>query len=335
MRYVDVGIFAYNEERGIGFLLDDLARQSLIVQADIELRIHVLCNGCRDNTVSVARDTVATQERIRPLTVVDDFPEAGKSRTWNRFVKDIHANSQFVIFMDGDIRLKDSDALLNLLDDLYHSNAVAITSRPIKDLNRLRHNPFLRVVACRIGRNHRDGPICGQLYAVKTDIVRQIRLPVPCLVEDGFLSACLVTGLFSHQGRPELVKASQQVSHFFEVPGSLYEFFQHDVRLALGCEFNAAFYSDLWAAKSVQERLDLLWKFAESVGIDRSIDIHQQHPARSALAGNNVFSQLFGGKKTSIVVILLRFPFRLLHCLYMVVVRLQARRLFLKRIFQW
>ena len=335
-RHIEIAIFAHNEEDSIEFLIDDLARQSLLKQLGIKLRIRILCNGCTDLTVPIVRDSIAIRPPLVPITVVDDFKEGGKSRTWNRFIDELPDNSDFIIFIDGDIRIPDADALLNLLEDLLQSDAVAVTSRPLKDLHKIRRNPLLRAVATLIGSVHRDGPICGQLYSVKSEAVRQIRLPVPCLVEDGFLSACIVTSLFTDQGQPARVKASSRVSHYFETPGTLREFFHHDVRLALGVELNAALYSDLWAAESIQARVVILRQFAESSGIDRSIDEHMKHPEKRALIGKKIFSRkLLGNRGESFPEKTLRFPFRLAHSLYMAQVRNRARILFNERRFNW
>jgi len=334
MRHIDIGVFAHNEESEINAFIGDLAKQSLINHPDIILRIRVLCNGCTDDTVRVARNAVAVNEQMAKITVVEDFEKSGKSRTWNSFVSEIDGESHFTIFMDADIRITDSDALLKLIEDLAHSEAAAVTSRPQKDLSSLKFNPFLYLSANTIKREHKDGPISGQLYAVKTEEIRQIRLPVPCLVEDGFLSACLITGLFSHPGRPEKVKASDRVSHFFKPPKSIYAFFRHDVRLALGCELNAALYSNLWSAKTVKDRIVIMEQFAEFVGIDQSIDEHQRHPERSALRSIRIFSGKKNRKNYNLGKIV-RYPICFAHAVYKTLVRYRAKKLFAARLFQW
>ena len=53
-------------------------------------------------------------------------------------------------------------------------------------------------------------------YAARTDSLSDILLPNPCLVEDGFLAACLVTGLFEHEPDEELVLAAPDVFHRYE-----------------------------------------------------------------------------------------------------------------------
>ncbi len=335
MQQVEIGVFAHNEENTIEMLLGDLARQSIISNLETEVRISILCNGCSDSTVSIARRSVTKIGGLCKTTTIYDYGEAGKSRTWNRFVENINNRSQYIIFMDADIRINDVDALLNLVIELQQNNTVAVTSRPIKNTHHLRWNPILRTATILTARSHKNGPIAGHLYIVKADAVKNIYLPVPCLVEDGFLSACFITGLFSHQGRPQLVKASRYVSHFFNTPGSLREFFYHDVRLALGCELNAALYSELWAANSIEKKQKLLYRFAHSSGIDRAINEHLVHQERSALKSKIDYYELIGNKKDSLFKRLLRFPFSILHYFYMSAVYYRARGLFEDRKFQW
>lgn len=336
MRNIDIGVFAHNEETKIGELIKDLSKQTLINHPNnAALRIRILCNGCTDNTVRVTRDALASSGQLSKVTFVDNFAESGKSRTWNRFVSEIGDESQYTIFMDSDIRIPDADALLNLIDDLEQSDAVAITSRPKKYLRKLRRKPLLYLAASTINREHRDGPIAGSLYAVRTEEIRHIRLPVPCLVEDGFLSACLITGIFSHQRRPERVKASDRVSHFFEPPGSISSFFRHDVRLALGCELNAALYSALWYSKTVSERTVLMAKFSETRGIDQCIVEHQKYPERSALPEIRLLNEKRSNKAQGRLRRLVHFPVTLAHKFYMSKVRERARKLFGRSQFTW
>ncbi len=335
MRHVDIAIFAHNEERNLAALIDDLARQTLIWDPNTELQIRILCNACRDKTVLVAKRALLSRAQLIPIAAVDDLAEGGKSRTWNRYVSQLRDDSDSAVFMDGDIRISDADALSNLVEDLLQSDGVAVTSRPLKDLRRLRRRPLLRTATSLTGRDHRDGPIAGSLYAIETRALRQIRLPVPCLVEDGFLSACLVTGLFACQGQPERVRASRRVCHYFEPPGSLREFFRHDVRLALGAELNAALYTDLWQAESVSNRIEMLHQFSVSFGIDHSIDEHLKHPERSALRWKNLFSPMDVSNKDGFFSTALRLAFRFGHLLYMAVVFHRSRKLFAERRFRW
>jgi hypothetical protein len=332
MQHVDIGVFAHNEEATIAGFLADLSGQSLLSKGDVSVRISVLCNGCSDRTEDAARRAMSGSDALHSATRIFAFSEPGKARTWNRFIESLDSDSDYVIFADGDIRISGHTLLEDLLEDLRANDAVAVTSRPIKKLGHIRWNVPLRLAAKLIARPHRDGPIAGSLYAAKAESVRRIRLPVPCLVEDGFLSACLVTGLFSHDGEPERVKASSRASHQFEAPGTLREFFKHDVRLALGSELNAALFTDLWAAGTEQARIEVLEEFSQSRGIEESIAQHLRHPERSALRGGAKIWERGVGRFTTRVI---KLPIRVLYACYMWLVKREARRLFRSRKFHW
>ena len=52
---ISIGIFAHNEERDIGSLISDLAKQNLLSNETLSIAIHVVANGCTDSTVSVSK----------------------------------------------------------------------------------------------------------------------------------------------------------------------------------------------------------------------------------------------------------------------------------------
>ena len=78
---VSIGILAHNEERDIGGLFSDLAAQTLVSNALQSLDIHVVANGCTDNTVEVSNQSLAspTFQRNHIRTLVHAVERAGKS----------------------------------------------------------------------------------------------------------------------------------------------------------------------------------------------------------------------------------------------------------------
>lgn len=133
MRYVDIGVFAHNEQESIPALISDLALQSICRDPGTQLQIHVLCNGCTDQTHDIAQGVLARSAELRPITILHSFLESGKALTWNRFADALPPHSDLAVFMDADIRFRDIHALSQLIDDLQQSTALAVTSRPIKE----------------------------------------------------------------------------------------------------------------------------------------------------------------------------------------------------------
>ena len=56
---ISIGIFAHNEEHDIGTLISDLAKQNLLANNALSIDIHVVANGCTDNTTSVSQTALA------------------------------------------------------------------------------------------------------------------------------------------------------------------------------------------------------------------------------------------------------------------------------------
>ena len=56
---ISIGILAHNEEHDIGTLISDLAKQNLLANKALSIDIHVVANGCTDNTVSVSQTALA------------------------------------------------------------------------------------------------------------------------------------------------------------------------------------------------------------------------------------------------------------------------------------
>lgn len=109
---------AHNEGSSIGRLLERLLEGA----APGELEIVVVCNGCTDDTASIAR-------RHAPAVRVVELPEPSKQQAIRR--GDEEANALPRIYIDADVRLGAADvrALVRALDD-----GTALASGPERDL---------------------------------------------------------------------------------------------------------------------------------------------------------------------------------------------------------
>jgi glycosyltransferase involved in cell wall biosynthesis len=136
MTTIDIGIFAHNEEAGIGAMLRDLARQSVLRDDRFSVRVVVLANGCRDKTASAAREAVSAFPDPAMVEVLD-LAEGGKSRTWNRFVHDVaRPDADLLAFLDADIGLPQQDVIDRLAAFLNaHPGVDATSSQPVKDID--------------------------------------------------------------------------------------------------------------------------------------------------------------------------------------------------------
>ena len=176
---VIVGVLAHNEERRIGACLASLPLDHP------KLDVHVIVNGSQDRTSKIARQVGG--ERVK----VHDWPEGGKSRSWNRFVFDSNLGpAPCWIFVDGDAEVLPGslDSLIQTFTAIPQANAVAAMP-----CNGRRVEAYRREMI----RTH---GLFGDLYALSGEFVErmrasQIRLPDDLIGDDGLLAAMAKTDL--------------------------------------------------------------------------------------------------------------------------------------------
>lgn len=160
---IAVAVFAHNEARNLAATLDSI----LAAASAFPSRIAILANGCRDDTVAVAR---AIASRHPNIDVVE-IALADKANAWNRYVHEVSATSPFSeaalhVFVDGDVRVTATSfsAFSSTLRDHPLANAVGGLPTSGRD----------RVAWCR--RMVANGTLAGGLYALPRDFVQRLRL---------------------------------------------------------------------------------------------------------------------------------------------------------------
>lgn len=89
---ISIGILAYNEAESIADILHSLYEQSLLqdIDRDKMVEIIVVPNGCKDNTATVAKNTLQNLSTQLDSALfqwqVYEVSEAGKSNAWNLFI---------------------------------------------------------------------------------------------------------------------------------------------------------------------------------------------------------------------------------------------------------
>lgn len=183
-----VGVLAHNEERRIGRCLASLP----LGEAGID--VHVIVNGTTDRTAEIARTF--------PVTV-HDWPQGGKSRSWNRFVLDMaDIDGDAFVFVDGDAELAPGSvqALAGVLAADPAANAAS--GLPLNGR---------KVAQYRAGLVSSHG-LFGDLYALSGDFVRRlrasgIRLPEDLIGDDSLVGALAKTNLMGEgEWREERVR---------------------------------------------------------------------------------------------------------------------------------
>lgn len=242
---VDIGLFAQNEADGIAAMLAHLAAQDLLATAGFDVRVHVLCNGCADDTAQQAR--LAATEGFR----VHDLSEGGKSRTWNQFVHHLaRRDADVVVFCDTGIRWPDAGAVRRLVDGvLARPDLHVLNSQPVKDIAVEGPQGILQrlIVASAAGLDDWRRAICGQFYAMPGPIARRYILPIGLPVEDGFLHAMVVTDRFTAGDDYSRIDGLDGAWHIYPSERTIHGLIRHQTRLVVGSAINAAVFRHLKA----------------------------------------------------------------------------------------
>jgi poly-beta-1,6-N-acetyl-D-glucosamine synthase len=111
-----VGIPAYNEERNIGKLIQNINSQK--GQSFIIDKIFIISDGSVDNTVSEA-------SKFKNVIIIDDGKRKGKALRINEIFQ--LAQSELVIILDADIALKE-DAFKQLIQPFFKASDIMLVS---------------------------------------------------------------------------------------------------------------------------------------------------------------------------------------------------------------
>ena len=175
-----VCIFARDEERKIHYAIGALEAAGL----GADDSVHILVNGCEDDTALVARAVAAADSRIS----VHELPVGDKANAWNEYIHRIaDLNNETHVFLDGDVTpsIDAVNALEQALFQSPESYALPATGRSRRQWARM------------LLSNHY---LSGNLYALSASALsafrnRKIRLPFGAKGEDGLISYILLTDL--------------------------------------------------------------------------------------------------------------------------------------------
>lgn len=231
--------------------LAQLSRQSFIRDGLEIVDIHVVANGCTDNTVEVARSKERDFHGLRAKLHVHDLKQGGKSRSWNRAVHEfVSSSADVLIFVDADIELANDGVIAEMLVSLRSDASLAACSGfPVKNVSgKSKVSLFNHASLIVSERSRRPGLINGSLYIGRAQVLRQIWLPDQTPGEDGFLNAMLTTSGFTRPIDTRVVTTPGRPTHSFHAHGPL-EFVSHERRMIVGTMINRWIFEHLWSLK--------------------------------------------------------------------------------------
>jgi len=201
---------AYNESGVIAAAIESLLRQ--VEEGD---EVIVVCNGCKDDTETIARS-------FEPAITVISSPIPSKINALN--LGDQHARTYPRIYMDADIRLADG-ALGLIKKTLEIGQYLAVSPDPILDYGRSSwavkayYDIWLSMPFCQ------SGMIGAGVYALSEEGRKRFDNFPDVIADDGFVRA-----LFKEHERGKVIGAKAIV----RVPASLHWLMKIKVRSRMG-----------------------------------------------------------------------------------------------------
>jgi glycosyltransferase involved in cell wall biosynthesis len=248
MLKIDIAIFAHNEEQNIVKIIEQISLQNILYINEYSINVTILANGCTDNTVEVAIETVINLGLEQQVSVVD-LPKGGKSRTWNYFVHtSARLDADILVFCDSDIWFVENDVLKKLCDYLFSNELIAVSSKPVKDITLNNENlSFIEkfIASSGGGLNKWQTSICGQLYALKAEFAKSLFLPLGLPVEDGFVRAMVATNNMTSDEDLSKLSGLESIYHVYRSERTIRHLIRHQVRIVIGSAINTVIYDEL------------------------------------------------------------------------------------------
>lgn len=296
-------ILAKNEERNIAVTLAELADQTLLRADTHAIDVHVVANGCEDETVARAQSARSFFSRLGRHLEVHDLHPGGKSRAWNRAVHDlVDPSIDILIFIDADIRFAHDQVLTQLIAMLDEDERrIVCSGHPVKDISAKQHKSVLDHFSLAVsGKSRHVGAITGQLYAARAAALREIWLPDETPGEDGFLNAMITTSGFTQPPDPCRVVTPDRPTHYFHAHTPR-QFVAHERRMIIGTVINCWIFEHLWDLKLKVSAGPLIreWNETDPHWVDRLI----QRRAKGRMwlvPGEVVFGRLRDGRSLSL-----------------------------------
>lgn len=203
---ISIGISAYNEDKNIKNVLNDILSQK---QKDWKLsEILVYCDGCEDNTAKISRDLKSRFSKTREFN-----KRKGKVFRINQILE-VFKGDILVIF-DADIRLKDKKVINNLISEfkkypdtmLVGGNSQAYS--PKSFFERAIYTSYQVYYKSRETiKNGQNVFACtGACLALKKGFAKKISIPKEILVDDTFIYfSCLSMGYKFRYARRAIVR---------------------------------------------------------------------------------------------------------------------------------
>ncbi len=182
-------ICAYNEEKSIGPLLENLMHQRVPPEV-IDREIIVVASGCNDRTVQVVKQHT---EKNTKIALIEEENRLGKASALNKAFE--VSSGDYIALIPADV-LPAQNALYNLLIPFKNSYVSAVSGRPMQNpekvpkgfsgyLANMTYRLWARLMI-RLNDKGEAAHCSGEFMAIRSDV--KTAVPVECAADDSFLA---------------------------------------------------------------------------------------------------------------------------------------------------
>jgi glycosyltransferase involved in cell wall biosynthesis len=256
---VTIGILAHNKADKIAGLISDLGKQTLLANDDLSIDIHVVANGCTDATIRVSKGALAVPafQRGNTRVFIQNIEHAGKSNAWNELVHDFASpKTDFVFFVDADIRIPEAASLQLILDRLVDAKKARVAvDQSVKDLSEQAHKTLVEKLILAASGSAYDNytSFAGALYCVRFKVLKDVWMPIGLPREDEFLRAMILTSNFTQDENLERIVYVDGTRHIFESERTVKGVLRCNIRLVIGTAINMLLFKHIRATPSIQK----------------------------------------------------------------------------------
>lgn len=172
---ISIGICAYNEEKNIKNVLNNILKQKKSRWTLTEILVY--CDGCTDNTISILKEM-----KNKSIKIIDDKKRKGKTARLSEMFKKF--SGSILIMFDADIALKGQNVITDLIKpfedkDVMLAGGNSTPFQPKTFTEKAVFTTFRVFYKSRLyvnGGNNVFG-CTGSILAIRKELARSIKMP--------------------------------------------------------------------------------------------------------------------------------------------------------------